>query len=140
AGPVLAVAFTLNGLTEDSATLGARIHDGRIFGAVALIMLGVLLAAGNWALRFERHRRLQRATEAWIWQGLAALAIVVVLGGIAFVAASPSRASHDVLPHSANRWDWWREAAGAFSAKPIAGSGAGSPGTRRLRYRSEPLP
>ena len=154
AGPALAVAFTLDGLTNDNATLGARIHDGRIFGAVGLIMLGLLLAAGNWALRFERHRRLDRATETWIWQGLAAVAGVVVLVAIAAVAAAPSRVWHDfadvkqdrrydparlVSTNSGNRWVWWKEAAGAFSDKPAGGWGAGSFGTVHLRYREQPL-
>jgi O-antigen ligase len=154
AGPVLAVAFSLNGLTDDNATLGARIHDGRIFGAVALIMLGVLLAAGNWVLRFERHRRLLRSTETWIWQGLAATGAVAVLVAIAFVVAAPSRVWHDfadvkqdrqydparlVSTNSGNRWVWWKEAAGAFSDKPVGGWGAGSFGTVHLRYREEPL-
>src|SRR5205085_9953700 len=41
--------------------------------------------------------------------------------------------------NSGNRWTWWKEAAGAWSAKPVAGWGAGSfPVTHRL-YRREPL-
>jgi O-antigen ligase len=154
AGPALAVAFSLNGLTDNNATLGARIHDGRIFGAVALIMLGLLLAAGNWALRFERHRRLTPAFEAWVWQGLAAVAAVVVLGGLAYVVADHNRVWHAfadvkqdrqydparlVSTNSGNRWVWWKEAAGAFSDKPIGGWGAGSFGTVHLRYREQPL-
>ena len=154
AGPALAVAFGLNGLTDNNATLGARIHDGRIFGAVALIMLGLLLAAGNQALRFERHRRLSPAFEAWVWHALAAVAAVVVLGGVAYVAADHSRVWHAfadvkqdrqydparlVSTNSGNRWVWWKEAAGAFSDKPLGGWGAGSFGTVHLRYREQPL-
>src|SRR3954468_6152378 len=154
AGPVLAVAFTLHGLTDDNATLGARIHDGRIFGAVALITLGLLLAAGNWALRFERHRRLNHAAQTWIWQGLAAGVAVVVIVVLVAVAAAPSRVWHDfadvkqdrqydparlVSTNSGNRWVWWKEAAGAFSDKPAGGGGAGSFGTVHLRYREQPL-
>jgi O-antigen ligase len=154
AGPALAVAFSLNGLTDNNATLGARIHDGRVFGAVALIMLGLLLAAGNWALRFERHRRLTPAFETWVWQGLAAVAAVVVLGCAAYVIADHNRVWHAfadvkqdrqydparlVSTNSGNRWVWWKEAAGAFSDKPIGGWGAGSFGTVHLRYREQPL-
>ena len=152
--PVLAVAFTLDGLTNNDATLGERIHDGRIFGAVALIMLGVLLAAGNQALRFERHRRLPRAVETWAWQGLAAAALVAVIGAGVFVAAEHNRVWHSftdvkqdrqydparlVSTNSGNRWVWWKEAAGAFSDKPLGGWGAGSFGTVHLRYREQPL-
>jgi hypothetical protein len=154
AAPVLGVAFTLDGLTDNDATLGARIHDGRIFGAVALIMLGLLIAAGHWALRFERHRRLSREFEAWVWHGLAAVTAVVVLGGAAYVAAEHDRVWHAfadvrqdrqydparlVSTNSGNRWVWWKEAAGAFSDKPLGGWGAGSFGTVHLRYREQPL-
>src|SRR4051794_15272573 len=152
--PVLGVAFTLDGLTNNDATLAQRIHDGRIFGAVALIMLGVLLAAGNQALRFERHRRLPPTVEAWAWQGLAAVVAVVVLGGAALVIADHNRVWHAftnvrqdrqydparlVSTNSGNRWVWWKEAAGAFSDKPVGGWGAGSFATVHLRYREQPL-
>src|SRR5947207_6836401 len=154
AGPALAVAFSLNGLTDNNATLGTRIHDGRIFGAVALIMLGVLLAAGSQALRFERHRRLTPAFESWVWHGIAAAAAVVVLGASAYVIADHNRVWHAfadvkqdrqydparlVSTNSGNRWVWWKEAAGAFSDKPVGGWGAGSFGTVHLLYREQPL-
>jgi hypothetical protein len=44
-----------------------------------------------------------------------------------------------VSTNSGNRWVWWKEAAGAFSDKPIGGWGAGSFGTVHLRYREQPL-
>jgi O-antigen ligase len=152
--PVLGVAFTLDGLTNNDAALGQRIHDGRIFGAVALIMLGLLLAAGNQALRFERHRRLPPTVEAWAWQGLAAVVAVVVVGGAVLVVADHNRVWHAftdvrqdrqydparlVSTNSGNRWVWWKEAAGAFSDKPVGGWGAGSFATVHLRYREQPL-
>jgi O-antigen ligase len=152
--PVLVVAFTLDGLTNNEATLGQRIHDGRIFGAVALIVLGLLLAAGQRALRFERHRRLPREFEAWAWQGLAAVAAVAVVGAAVYVVADHDRVWHSftdvkqdrqydparlVSTNSGNRWVWWKEAAGAFSDKPVGGWGAGSFGTVHLRYRQQPL-
>jgi hypothetical protein len=152
--PVLMVAFTLDGLTNNDATLGQRIHDGRIFGAVALIMLGLLLVAGDRALHFERHRRLPRAVETWAWQALAAVALVAVLGAVVVVAADHDRVWHSftdvrqdrqydparlVSTNSGNRWVWWKEAAGAFSDKPLGGWGAGSFGTVHLRYREQPL-
>jgi hypothetical protein len=152
--PVLVVAFTLDGLTNNEATLGQRIHDGRIFGAVALIMLGLLLAAAQRALRFERHRRLPREFEAWAWQGLAAVAAVAVVGAAVYVVADHDRVWHSftdvkqdrqydparlVSTNSGNRWVWWKEAAGAFSDRPVGGWGAGSFGTVHLRYRQQPL-
>src|SRR5207245_1393079 len=41
---------------------------------------------------------------------------------------------------SANRWVWWKEAAGAFSDRPIAGWGAGSFPVVHLLYRRDSLP
>ncbi len=40
---------------------------------------------------------------------------------------------------SGNRWAWWNEAAGAWSAKPVAGWGAGSFGVTHLLYRDQLL-
>jgi hypothetical protein len=155
--PGLAVAFTLNGLTENDATLGRRIHDGRILGAVLLLALGALLAAGWYALRFERRYRRGwriRRIERWAWRGLAALGAAVVLGGGAYLVADHTRVWHSftrvkedrvydparlVSTNSGNRWVWWKEAAGAFSDKPVGGWGAGSFEIVHLRYRSVPL-
>lgn len=154
AAPVLAIAFTLDGLTNNDATLGQRIHDGRIFGAAVLIVLGLLLAAGQRALHLERHLRLPRSFEAWAWQTLAAFAAVAVIGAAVYVIAEHDRVWHAfadvkqdrqydparlVSTNSGNRWVWWKEAAGAFSDKPFGGWGAGSFGTVHLRYRQEPL-
>jgi O-Antigen ligase/Tetratricopeptide repeat len=40
---------------------------------------------------------------------------------------------------SENRWVWWREAAGAFRDRPLAGWGAGSFGVVHLLYRRDTL-
>ncbi len=40
---------------------------------------------------------------------------------------------------SENRWVWWKEAAGAFSDRPIGGWGAGSFATIHLLYRHDTL-
>ena len=40
--------------------------------------------------------------------------------------------------NSGNRWVWWKEAAGAFSARPLGGWGAGSFPTTHLLYRKPP--
>jgi tetratricopeptide (TPR) repeat protein len=41
---------------------------------------------------------------------------------------------------SENRWVWWKEAAGAFSARPVEGWGAGSFPVLHLLYRHDTLP
>jgi hypothetical protein len=152
--PVLAVAFTLDGLTDNAATLGQRIHDGRIFGAVALVALGLLLAAGWFALRLEHRVRWTRERSSGTWRMLAVLAGVAVVWGGAYVFGEHVRIWHSftevkqdrqydparlVSTNSGNRWVWWKEAAGAFSDKPVGGWGAGSFATVHLRYREQPL-
>jgi hypothetical protein len=154
AAPGLAVAFAGNGLTSNDATLGQRIHDGRILGAVLLLALGALLAAGWYALRVERRVRRTGRIERWSWRALAAVAAVVVLGGGAYLVADHTSVWHSftrvkedrvydparlVSTNSGNRWVWWKEAAGGFSDKPVGGWGAGSFELVHLRYRTEPL-
>jgi O-antigen ligase len=152
--PVLAVGFTLDGLTENAAPLGQRIHDGRIFGAVALVMLGALLGAGRFGLGLERRVRWTAWRSRVTWQALGAVGLAVVVVGVIYVVAEHDRVWHDfadvkqdrqydparlVSTNSGNRWVWWKEAAGAFSDKPVGGWGAGSFGLVHLRYREQPL-
>ncbi len=44
-----------------------------------------------------------------------------------------------VSADSENRWGWWKEAAGAISARPLQGWGAGSFGVTHLLYRRDTL-
>jgi hypothetical protein len=153
--PVLAVAFSRPGLTENAAPLGPRIHDGRIFAAVAILALALLLGAGVLAgKKLERRVSWTRSRSRWTWRVLGVLALAVVIAGGAYVATEHDRVWHSftdvrqdrqydparlVSTNSANRWVWWKEAAGAFSDKPVGGWGAGSFGTVHLRYREQPL-
>jgi hypothetical protein len=45
-----------------------------------------------------------------------------------------------LLTTASNRWVWWKEAAGAFSDRPVGGWGAGSFGVVHLLYRRDALP
>ncbi len=82
------------------------------------------------------------------------MAAVAVIGAGVYAIAEHNRVWHAftdvkqdrqydparlVSTNSGNRWVWWKEAAGAFSDKPVGGWGAGSFGTVHLRYRQEPL-
>ncbi|MDX6657573.1 MAG: hypothetical protein QOH62_2366 [Solirubrobacteraceae bacterium] len=152
--PVLAVAFTRPGLTENSAPLAARIHDGRIFTAVLVAALALLLGAGWFAMGLERRVRWTPARSRWTWRVLGALAATAVVAGGVVVGTQSDRVWHSfadvkqdrqydparlVSTNSGNRWVWWKEAAGAFSDKPAGGWGAGSFGTVHLRYREQLL-
>ena len=54
-------------------------------------------------------------------------------------ATSNTNPSRLLSADSENRWVWWKEAAGAFSDRPIAGWGAGSFGVVHLLYRRDTL-
>jgi hypothetical protein len=157
----LAVAFTSTALTANVVPLEARSHDGlhvlAAFGAglAALLLAGWaverLAARISWGPR--QSRMLVRVT--------ASFAVLVVLLG-ALGAARSERGLGGTVRHavdgftqvrgdavtdparllstsSGNRWTWWREAAGAWSDRPLAGWGAGSfPVTHRL-YRTDSL-
>jgi hypothetical protein len=90
--PVLAVAFSRPGLTENAAPLGPRIHDGRIFAAVAILALALLLGAGVLAgKKLERRVSWTRSRSRWTWRVLGVLALAVVIAGGAYVAAEHDR-------------------------------------------------
>ena len=155
--PVFALAFTRSALTELEVPLGERISDGQLLGAVIAGCLLALLAAG-WAMlgleaRMTWSSRRTRLVTRGLWSvaGVVALAYVVVIlaapggpGGVAdrawasFTTTKEDKVSDPariVSATSGNRWVWWEEAAGAWSARPLEGWGAGSfPVTHKL-YR-----
>lgn len=159
----LAVAFGSDGLTANGAPLGERIADGRILGLVFALAAGALLAAGMGLLRMEprgiaswsgaRTRRLFRLAGA-------GAAVLIVLGGLGLARSQGGftgrldQAVEDftevredrqydpvrlVSTNSGTRWSWWKEAAGAWSDRPVAGWGAGSFALLHLRYRHDEL-
>ncbi len=103
----------------------------------------------------ERQRR--RAIGRLLGALLGAVIVVAVIG-VAFSSRglggtishewknfTTTKASSVYAPNrllsvnSANRWVWWKEAAGGFSARPIAGWGAGSFPVVHLLYRRDML-
>ncbi|WP_320671224.1 O-antigen ligase family protein [Patulibacter defluvii] len=137
-------------------------HSGR-----ATVLAGALFAVVAGAVLALALRLLERRIAPWpgrrtvrIARVAATLGVVaLLLGGVAFsvqqggvgTALGKVRdqvASADKIApvagterflsvSSSNRADWWAEAVGAFSARPLAGWGAGSYGTVRKRYRSD---
>lgn len=160
--PPLAFGLSAHALTAAGVSLSSREGAGAILTGILVASLAGLLAAGRGLLALEprlsiapdRARRLRRL-------GAAAVA-VLVLGGV-LAAALSSRGLPGTISHawnsftrtqaasnynpnrllsadSENRWVWWKEAAGAFSDRPLGGWGAGSFGVVHLLYRRNTLP
>ena len=79
--PVLGVAFSLDRPDRQQRDARARIHDGRIFGAVTLIMLGLLLGRREPGAALRAPPAPDALVRAWAWQALAAGLAVAVIGG-----------------------------------------------------------
>jgi hypothetical protein len=153
AGPAVALAFTSDALTRAGAPLGERVAAGRGLGVVLVAGLLGLLGAGALALRAERTVAWRPSWTRRVWTALAAVAAVVVLallasGAVASAlrtfgdtrqAPSVSAPSRLLSTNSGNRVTWWKEVLGAWSARPIAGHGAGSFPALHLQYRHNTL-
>jgi O-antigen ligase len=159
--PVLALAFSRPALKGINIPLDERTPDGIILCLVmAGSMIGLLIAAWG-MLRLEQRARWTDESTRLVWRGLAAtvgvFALIVVLG-IASSKGGPSRFFHDawheftktsqdkdsdptriISSNSGNRWVWWKEAAGAWTDKPVGGWGAGSFPVTHLMYRQVDL-
>jgi O-antigen ligase/polysaccharide polymerase Wzy-like membrane protein len=159
--PVLGLSFSRPALKAINVPLAERTADGIVLGLVmAGTLVGLLIVAWG-LLRLEERTRWSDGRTRLVWRGLAATAAVAgvfALGGVASADGGPSgfahRAWHEftktskdnvsdpariVSSNSGNRWVWWEEAAGAWTAKPLGGWGAGSfPVTHKL-YRQVEL-
>jgi O-antigen ligase/polysaccharide polymerase Wzy-like membrane protein len=141
----VAFAFSRDNLSRDGVAAADRTTDGLLLGLVlagSLLLLagvGLRLMRGGGEMTPRRRRGLMRL--------FALLGVLAALGGFGILLASdrgpagtishaldefqqPAKVSNDpgrlLSSNGSNRWIWWREAAGAFSDRPIAGWGAGS--------------
>ncbi len=156
----LAFAFSRPALTHDNVPVSDRVGPGLELG---LLIVGCLLALaylGRRLIATEAHVPEDPDRTARIWRGLrraalAALALLL-LGLLVSSRGLFGQISHQVdlftqakaVPvsdparllstNSGNRWVWWKEAAGAFSARPLGGWGAGSFPITHLLYRQPP--
>jgi O-antigen ligase/polysaccharide polymerase Wzy-like membrane protein len=159
---ILGVAFTRVGLTGNGIPLGQRISDGRVLLGATVFCGALLMAAGLALLRLERRINWSRERSRKIWRtlGIVGLAVAVVaLGGVAASDRGPGGTLSDIAKsftetredrvtdpvrlistNSGNRWIWWKEAAGAFSDRPVGGWGGGSFPLVHLRYRTNRIP
>jgi tetratricopeptide (TPR) repeat protein len=161
AAPVVAWAFAQPGLTTDRAIVAARAQTGHELGALLLLMVMALLAAGVAATflmdRTPPSRRARRLTGAGL---LAALALVPIVG-LVLLASSPggvdgqvSKAWHQLTDPNATtpantpnrltatssvRARYWAEALKIYDHAELKGAGAGAYATARTRYRTAPI-
>ncbi len=159
--PPLVLGLVSHSLTTSNIGLADRESAGAVLLAVTILSVLVLIVAGRWlmareqrvALTPERAHSVARA----LLVGLGVAAVIALLavtfssrglGGTVshawsnFTATrgeSVSDPSRLLSADSGNRWVWWKEAAGAFSDRPLAGWGAGSFPVVHLLYRHDSL-
>ena len=161
AGPVIAWAFSQDGLTTDRAPIAARVDAGHEFGALLVLMAAVLLAAGL-AVHFAAAQRPPTPRERRLAGrgALAVLALVPLIGLFALATAeggidgqvskawdqltdpnaqTPANTPDRLTATSSVRARYWREALDIHATEPWLGSGAGAYATVRTRFRDDAL-
>ncbi|HEV2785730.1 MAG TPA: O-antigen ligase family protein, partial [Solirubrobacteraceae bacterium] len=159
--PVLGLAFNRPALKGINVPLDERVPDGIVLGLVFAGCLVALLIAGWGLLQAEQRAPWSEERTQLVWRGLAATAAIIGLIAIGGILSAPdgpggwadrawekfSQTSRDevsnparlVSSNSGNRWVWWKEAAGAWSDKPLQGWGAGSFAVTHKMYRDVEL-
>ncbi len=160
--PVLGLSFSRPALKGLYVPLDERVPDGILLGLVSAGCILALLIAAWGMLRLEERTAWNDERTQLVWRGLAAtvaILFVMLLGGIASYEGGPGGWADDawskftetskdntsdpariVSSNSGNRWVWWKEAAGAWSDKPMQGWGAGSFAVTHKMYRDVELP
>jgi hypothetical protein len=159
--PAILVGLLVHDLTAANLPLGTREGAGGILALVIVCLLVVLVVGGRWLITVEERLTTSRHVPALRRLALAG-AVALVLAGLLAITLS-SRGLTGTVSHlwhgftttqtisnsnpnrllsavSANRWVWWKEAAAAFSARPVQGWGAGSFPVLHLLYRHDTLP
>lgn len=152
----LGVALSRPDLTADVVPLARREDDALVvFVTLVLVAIGLALW-GRLLIALEGGRFTPERGRAAGRPVVVAAAVLLGLGVLGAIASGKAADAFDSFKsadkvarvtdpnrllsgNSGNRWTWWEEAAGAWSAKPLAGWGAGSfPVTHRL-YRRQLL-
>jgi tetratricopeptide (TPR) repeat protein len=152
--PAVAIAgwaFTRPALVDIGRTHAERVHDGAIFGVLAIAGLAIAIAGPPLLVP-----RLVTGRERLVGRTLVAgalAAIVIGLAAVAVVSGDPfTKALHGFSRGECtntadrftctnnNRLKWWREAADVFWARPAGGAGAGTFEIARKRYRRSGAP
>ena len=161
AGPVIAWAFSQDGLTTDHAPMAARVDAGHEFGALLLLMSAVLLTVGL-VVSFAAVQRPPTARQRRL-AGRGALAVLALLPVLALIglasaeggisgqvskawdqltdpnAETPANTPDRLTATSSVRARYWREALDIHATEPWLGSGAGAYATVRTRFRDDAL-
>ena len=156
AAPLLLWALTKEAFTESSVPLPLRERVADDFGILLLTLLVLMLAAGL-TLGFRIAGRAP-APRARLRFAAAAAAIAVIAPVVMFVAIE--RSDQGITERveqltdtrgrtpggpgrfgsaSSSRAKYWRESRLVFEEEPALGTGAGTFGTSRLRYRRDAL-
>ena len=136
--PPLVLALTVHSLSGANVALSARESGGGELLLVLLASLVGLYVVGSRLLDREINLDLSPAQPRRLAAAAAGLVVVVVI--VLAGTGTISHAWHDfTTPHatanvnvpnisvsSGNRYVWWKDAAGAWSDKPLGGWGAGS--------------
>jgi hypothetical protein len=146
AAGVLALAFSLSGVTSDAQSHSTRLHDGLVFGAALVVGAGVAAALA----RLPPPAPVPSVRIAAF--ALLAAAAAVVIGVAAFKAHSwwdsftaPAQKELSNSPNrfvesgSNHRWIWWKEAWQGWEHHRVTGTGAGSFQFTNFRYRTTNL-
>ncbi len=162
-GLIAPLAFGLSdhALTTANIALGSRENAGLLLLSILIASTAILLLGASKVVQLEGSIRVGPERARMIGRMLAgALAAAMIVGVLAVAFSSrglggtvshawssftTTRAASVYQPgrllsvDSENRWVWWKEAAGAFTARPIAGWGAGSFAVVHLLYRRDTL-
>jgi hypothetical protein len=157
----LVFGLTNHSLSAAGVGLGSREAAGGVLAGVLVVSLLVLVAGVGRLFALEQGVYVGPERARGIARLLITCAGVVLAAGVLAVAFS-ARGLDGTVSHawktftatqgtsvyepnrllsadSQNRWVWWKEAAGAFSDRPVAGWGAGSFPVVHLLYRRDTL-
>ena len=161
---MLGLSFSRPALKGLYVPLDERVPDGILLGLVSAGCILALLIAAWGMLRLEERTAWNDERTQLVWRGLggdrgdpprdaARRRSRPTRAGPASGPTTPGTSSPQtdrrttppiprgiVSSNSGNRWVWWKEAAGAWSDKPVQGWGAGSFAVTHKMYRDVELP
>ncbi|MDQ6607234.1 MAG: O-antigen ligase family protein [Actinomycetota bacterium] len=159
--PPLVLGLVTHSLTTSHIGLAQRESAGGALLGVTIVSALVLVFTGRWLQATEQRVALSPERASVVGRALliaVGAAFVIALLAVTFSSRglsgtvshawssftatrgeSVSDPSRLLSADSGNRWVWWKEAAGAFSDRPLGGWGAGSFQVVHLLYRHDSL-